>query len=112
MAYCLAGLTLKLGDDLLDKSNYPELAWLPFLASGLLFGLLMTVSEWDLVLLTAIIIGVLFSGKVNRKEFIIGFVAIVIVITVIGLPYNARVRSLGSRSFRRAESRLVQPHMP
>ncbi|MHA1638507.1 MAG: hypothetical protein ACTSUO_02200 [Candidatus Thorarchaeota archaeon] len=86
LAYCLAGLTLKLGDDLLDKSNHPEHAWLPFLVSGLLFGFLMTVSEWDLVLFTAIIIGVLFSGKVNRKEFIIGFVAIVVVVAIIGLP--------------------------
>ena len=86
MAYCLAGLTLKLGDDLLDESSHPEHAWLPFLVSGLMFGLLMTVSEWDLVLLSAIIIGVLLSGKVNQKEFIIGFVAIAVVVAGIGLP--------------------------
>ena len=46
----------------------------------------MTVSEWDLGLLLAIIIGVLLSGKVNRKEFIIGFVSIAVVVVGIGLP--------------------------
>ena len=86
MAYAFAGFTLKLGDDLLDDLNSPDLAWYPLAASGLLFGLLMTSSEWDLVLLTAIIIGVVLSGKVNRREFSIGFLIIVAVILLRGVP--------------------------
>ncbi|MHA2373977.1 MAG: hypothetical protein ACXAEB_13245 [Candidatus Thorarchaeota archaeon] len=86
MAYALAGFTLKLGDDLLDDLNSPDLAWYPLAASGLLFGLLMTSSEWDLVLLTAIIVGVVLSGKVNRREFSIGFLMIVVVILLRGVP--------------------------
>jgi len=86
MAYALAGFTLKLGDDLLDDLNSPDLAWYPLAASGLLFGLLMTSSEWDLVLLTAIIVGVVLSGKVNRREFSIGFLIIVVVILLRGVP--------------------------
>ena len=86
IAYCCAGLTLKLGDDLLDESNQPDFAWFPFAASGVLFGILMAYSEWDLVLLSAIIIGVVLSGKVNRKEFIVGFIAIIVVLLFLGIP--------------------------
>ena len=85
-AYLAAGMSLKLGDDLLDELNYPSLAWFPLGASGVLFGLLMVQSEWDLVLLTAIVVGVLLSGKVNRREFIIGFAAMGIILVVIGIP--------------------------
>ncbi|MHA2242042.1 MAG: hypothetical protein ACXACE_10580 [Candidatus Thorarchaeota archaeon] len=86
MAYAFAGFTLKLGDDLLDDLNSPDLAWYPLAASGVLFGLLMTSSEWDLVLLTAIIVGVVLSGKVNRREFSIGFLLIGAVILLRGVP--------------------------
>jgi hypothetical protein len=85
-AYCLAGLTLKLGDDLLDELDRPIPALGPLALSGLLFGLIMTVSEWDLVLLTAIVVGVVLSGKVNRPQFLIGFALIGIVLLVIGVP--------------------------
>lgn len=85
-AYCLAGLALKLGDDLLDELDKPILALGPLALSGLLFGLVMTVSEWDLVLLSAIVIGVVLSGKVNRPQFLIGFALIGIVLFVIGVP--------------------------
>ncbi|UCH03659.1 MAG: hypothetical protein JSW05_08670 [Candidatus Thorarchaeota archaeon] len=85
-AYCLAGLTLKLGDDLLDELDKPTIALGPLALSGLLFGLVMTVSEWDLVLLSAIVVGVLLSGKVNRPQFLIGFVMIGIVLFWIGVP--------------------------
>ena len=46
----------------------------------------MTVSEWDLVLLTSIVIGVLVSGKVNRPQFIVGFVLIFSTLLIIGIP--------------------------
>ncbi len=85
-SYCLAGLTLKLGDDLLDELGRPNLATAPLALSGLLFGLIMTVSELDLVLLTAIVIGVLLSGKVNRPQFLVGFLMIGVVLIVIGVP--------------------------
>ncbi|MHA2377682.1 MAG: hypothetical protein ACXADO_01525 [Candidatus Thorarchaeota archaeon] len=85
-AYCLAGFTLKLGDDLLDELEKPTLALGPLALSGLLFGFIMTVSEWDLVLLTAIVIGVLLSGKVNRPQFLIGFAMIGTVMFVVGVP--------------------------
>ena len=85
-AYFLAGLTLKIGDDLLDELNRPKMAWYPLAISGLLFGLLMTVSEWDLVLLTSIVIGVVASGKVNQSQFIVGFVLIFGTLLVIGIP--------------------------
>jgi uncharacterized membrane protein len=86
LAYFLAGFTLKLGDDLLDEHNKENLAWFPFAVSGLLFGFLMSLSEWDLVLFTAIIVGVLFSGKVNKPQFLIGFVLIIIIVLIQGIP--------------------------
>lgn len=85
-AYFLAGLSLKLGDDLLDELDRPQAAWIPLSFAGLLFGLLMTVSEWDLVLLTSIVIGVLVSGKVNRPQFIVGFVLIPSTLLILGIP--------------------------
>ena len=85
-AYCFAGLSLKLGDDLLDELDKPILALAPLALSGLLFGLIMTVSEWDLVLMSAIVIGVVLSGKVNRPQFLIGFALIGVVLFVVGVP--------------------------
>jgi hypothetical protein len=85
-AYFLAGLSLKLGDDLLDELDRPQAAWLPLTLAGLLFGLLMTVSEWDLVLLTSIVIGVLVSGKVNHLQFVVGFAMIIGTLLIIGFP--------------------------
>ena len=61
--YLLAGLTLKIGDDLLDELDKPDLSWAPLALAGILFGLIMIVSEWDLALMTSIIIGVIVSGK-------------------------------------------------
>ncbi|MHA1905672.1 MAG: hypothetical protein ACW98Y_00085 [Candidatus Thorarchaeota archaeon] len=90
-AYLAAGMSLKLGDDLLDEFDTPSLAWFPLGASGILFGLLMVQSEWDLVLLSAIVISVLLSGKVNRREFIVGFVAIGIILLVVGIPEISRI---------------------
>ena len=85
-AYFLAGLSLKLGDDLLDELRRPQAAWIPLSSAGLLFGLLMTVSEWDFVLLTSIVVGVLVSGKVNRPQFIVGFILIFSTLLLIGIP--------------------------
>ncbi|MFW9918258.1 MAG: hypothetical protein ACFFED_01550 [Candidatus Thorarchaeota archaeon] len=86
IAYFFAGFCLKLGDDLLDEMHRPSLAWYPLGASGVLFGLLMSNTEWDLVLLCSIVIGVLLSGKVNRKEFSIGFIAIAVMLLLLGIP--------------------------
>jgi len=85
-AYFLAGLLLKTGDDLLDELDRSDLSWIPLTLSGLLFGLIMTVSEWDLALMTSIIIGVFVSGKVNRPQFVLGFVVIIITVILRGLP--------------------------
>jgi len=85
-AYLLAGLTLKIGDDLLDEIDRPNLAWLPLALSGILFGFIMTISEWDLILMTSITIGVLASGKVNRIQFAVGFVLIFVVLILVGVP--------------------------
>lgn len=82
----MAGLSLKFGDDLLDEVDNPSLAWFPLGISGVLFGLLMTLSEWDLVLFTAILIGVLLSGKVNRRQYVIGFIAIGFILLLLGIP--------------------------
>jgi hypothetical protein len=90
-AYFLAGLMLKTGDDLLDELSRPNLAWGPLALSGFLFGFIMTVSEWDLALMTSIIIGVLASGKVNRPQFIVGFILIASVVIVMGLPQITQV---------------------
>ena len=84
LAYLSAGFTLKLGDDLLDELDRPHLAWYPFALSGFLFGYLMTLSEWDLVLLTSILIAVTASGKVNRLQFIVGFIVIFATIVIMG----------------------------
>ncbi len=86
LAYLCAGFTLKLGDDLLDQMEQPRFAWLPLAASGILFGYLMTQTEWDLVLLAAIVIGVLLSGKVNRPQFVVGFFFIALIMLVRGVP--------------------------
>lgn len=85
-AYLLAGLSLKIGDDLLDELDRPNLAWWPLALSGILFGLIMTVSEWDLILMTSITIGVLASGKVNRIQFAVGFALIFAVLLLVGVP--------------------------
>ena len=86
LAYLCAGFTLKLGDDLLDEMERPTFAWLPLAVSGILFGYLMTQTEWDLVLLAAIIVGVLLSGKVNRPQFVVGFFFIALIMLVRGVP--------------------------
>ncbi|TFH04743.1 MAG: hypothetical protein E4H14_14070 [Candidatus Thorarchaeota archaeon] len=85
-AYLLAGLTLKIGDDLLDELDKPELSWVPLALAGVLFGFIMTVSEWDLALMTSIIIGVIVSGKVNRLQFVVGFTLIFAVVLLVGIP--------------------------
>ncbi|MHA1137575.1 MAG: hypothetical protein ACTSSE_13910 [Candidatus Thorarchaeota archaeon] len=84
--YLLAGLTLKIGDDLLDELEKPDLSWVPLALAGILFGFIMTVSEWDLALMTSIIIGVIVSGKVNRLQFAVGFVLIFVVVILVGVP--------------------------
>ncbi len=86
LAYLCAGFTLKQGDDLLDEMERPTFAWLPLAASGILFGYLMTQTEWDLALLAAIVIGVLLSGKVNRPQFTVGFFFIALMMLVRGVP--------------------------
>lgn len=85
-AYFVAGLTLKTGDDLLDELDKPRLAWFPLVLSGILFGMIMTQSEWDLVVMTAIVVGVAASGKVDRRQFAGGLAMIVIVLLLRGLP--------------------------
>ncbi|MGV9102645.1 MAG: hypothetical protein ACOC38_06100 [Promethearchaeia archaeon] len=86
LAYFVAGLTLKMGDDFLDDLKKPNYAWFPFIISGVLFGFLMTESEWDLLLFSAIIIGVLMSGKVNKPQFGSGFITIGLVLLIRGIP--------------------------
>jgi hypothetical protein len=86
MGYFGAGFSLKAGDDLLDEADRETLAWFPLGISGLLFGLIMSVSQWDLVLMASIIIAVVASGKVNRVQFSIGFVLIFAILLVMGLP--------------------------
>ncbi len=86
MVYLAAGMTLKLGDDLLDELERGDLAWLPLAVSGVLFGVIMANSEWDLVLMTGIVMGVLLSGKVNHVQFAAGFVMIVLSLLVLGVP--------------------------
>jgi hypothetical protein len=88
LAYLAAGFTLKIGDDLLDELGRPQLAWYPLAISGILFGYLMTISEWDLVLLTSIVIAVLASGKVNKPQFIVGFVLIFATLVILGVPLS------------------------
>ncbi|MCK5301775.1 MAG: hypothetical protein KAJ96_01430, partial [Candidatus Thorarchaeota archaeon] len=43
-------------------------------------------TEWDLVLLAAIVIGVLLSGKVNRPPFAVGFFFMALIMLVGGVP--------------------------
>ena len=43
-----------------------------------------------LVLLTSIVIGVLVSGKVNRPQFIVGFVLILSMLLLLGIPVITR----------------------
>ena len=87
-AYLTAGFTLKLGDDLLDELDRPDLAWFALGLSGLIFGYLMSLSEWDLVLLTSVVIGVLASGKVNRRQFSVGFLAMFSTLAILGVPLS------------------------
>lgn len=85
-AYLFAGLTLKIGDDLLDELDKPDRSWIPLALAGIFFGFIMTISEWDLALMTSIIIGVIVSGKVNRIQFVVGFVLIFVVVMLFGIP--------------------------
>lgn len=84
--YWSAGFTLKSGDDLLDELNRPTLAWFPLALSGFFFGFIMTLSQWDMVLLSAVVIGVLLTGKVNRPQFGIGFLIIAVMLVIRGIP--------------------------
>ncbi len=86
VVYLCAGFTLKLGDDFLDEMERSTFAWLPLAVSGILFGYLMTQTEWDLALLAAIVIGVLLSGKVNRPQFAVGFFFIALIMLMRGIP--------------------------
>ncbi|MFW9913099.1 MAG: hypothetical protein ACFFEU_11540, partial [Candidatus Thorarchaeota archaeon] len=47
---------------------------------------IMTLSEWDLVLLGAIVLGVLLSGKVNRPQFLVGFIMMTALLLLGGIP--------------------------
>ena len=85
-AYFLTGLTLKIGDDFLDELNRPNAAVVPLAVSGVLFGQIMTLSEWDLVLLSAIVLGVLLSGKVNKPQYLVGFIMIGALLFLGGIP--------------------------
>ncbi len=84
--YFSAGVSLKLGDDLLDELERPSLAGAPLALAGVFFGILMAVSEWDLVLLSAIIIGVILSGKVDSVGYLGGFAAIFGILLILGVP--------------------------
>ncbi len=84
--YLGAGFSLKLGDDLLDEAGKDNLAWIPLGLSGLLFGILMSMSEWDFVLLASIVVAVTASGKVNRVQFSVGFLMIFVALLLVGLP--------------------------
>jgi hypothetical protein len=84
--YFSAGATLKLGDDLLDEIGPSFLALVPLAISGASFGYLMTLSEWDLVLLTSIIIGVILSGKVDSSSYFVGFLMIFLFLYIGGIP--------------------------
>ncbi len=75
-----------MGDDFLDRIEIPDLAWAPLGISGFCFGWLMSEGQWDLVLFTAIIIGVVVSGKVTHVQFGIGFVLIGLLLMFRGIP--------------------------
>ncbi len=89
--YWIAGFALKSGDDMLDVLDRPRLSLIPLSVAGAAFGLLMTNSEWDFALLTAIILGVLVSGKINRPQFGIGFLIIGLFLMLSGVPYMSSV---------------------
>ncbi|RDE16480.1 MAG: hypothetical protein C4K47_01085 [Candidatus Thorarchaeota archaeon] len=84
--YWSAGLTLKTGDDLLDELNRPNLAWFPLGLSGLFFGTVMTLSQWDMAMLGAVVIGVLLTGKVDKPQFMAGFLLIGLLLAIRGIP--------------------------
>ncbi|MBD3405852.1 MAG: hypothetical protein GF411_06960 [Candidatus Lokiarchaeota archaeon] len=84
--YLLAGFTLKLGDDFLDELDRPNLSWIFLSLSGAFFAYIITNSEYDMVLLTSIIIGVVISGKVNRPQFSMGFILIAVGFLIRGIP--------------------------
>ena len=84
--YFSAGATLKLGDDLLDELDSSYLAGVTLTIAGCFFGYLMAFSEWDLVLLSSITIGVILSGKVDNISYLGGFVAIFLFLILLGIP--------------------------
>ena len=84
--YFAAGATLKLGDDLLDELEDSYLAVVPLIIAGGFFGYLMAFSEWDLVLLSSIIIGVILSGKVDNISYLGGFITIFFFLILFGIP--------------------------
>ncbi len=84
--YFLAGASLKAGDDLLDELERPTLSWMPLGIAGVAFGIISTLSEWDMSLIVSILIAVVVAGKVNRPQFIIGFVLMAGVVLICGIP--------------------------
>ncbi len=84
--YFIAGLSLKIGDDLLDVLNRPRHAWLPLILTGLAAGRLLSNSQWDAALLTAILMGVLIAGKVDRPQFVAVLFIAPLIMFIVGPP--------------------------
>ncbi len=84
--YFLSGLNLKIGDDLLDVMHRPRHAWIPLILTGLSAGILLSNSQWDAALLTAIMMGVLITGKIDRPQFGAIFVISPLLMFLIGVP--------------------------
>ncbi|MEM2142950.1 MAG: hypothetical protein QXS20_06045 [Candidatus Thorarchaeota archaeon] len=86
LLYTLAGFCLKSGDDLLDEMHRYRLSCVPLSASGLFLGLVSTSSEYDLALVSSILVGVTISGKVDRPQFLVGFMTLGLTLLLYGLP--------------------------
>ncbi len=83
-----AGATLKLADNLGENSQGIT-AYVSSILSGFLLGLLMHIGPEESSYVLGIILGVTFSGKINRPNLIVGLLTVGAVAFSLGLsmPY-------------------------
>lgn len=83
-----AGATLKLADHLGENSQSIT-AYASAILSGALFGVLMHIGPEESSYVLGIVLGVAFSGKINRPNLVAGLLTVGAVVLLVGLsmPY-------------------------
>ena len=87
LLFSIAGFTLKIGDDLIDEYNKGLAANIPLIISAIMFGFLIRINEDTAAIITSIILGVLFSKKIDSYQFQIGVIISYSIPLIFGIQY-------------------------